>query len=173
MKKTAIIFSSLTGNTKKVAQAIYESIEGERELISIEEIKHISLEKYEKIILGFWVDKGTMDSRSKKVLKQIKGKKIAFFGTLGADPDSDHGQKVYKRAVELCSKNNSFIGGFLSLGEVAPKLIEMMGKFPLNLIHPLTEERKLRLDAAKNHPDLEDLERAKEYFKNIQEEICV
>ncbi len=167
MKKTAVVYSSLTGNTKKVGEAIYEIISSEKNLYSIEEALESNLEVYDRIIIGFWVDKGSLDARVKKLLKRIKGKEVAFFGTLGAEPNSDHGKKVFERAQKRFSKNNQCVGGFLCLGQVAPKLIEMMGRFPLNIVHPLTPERKKRLEIANNHPDEKDLEDAKNYFRNL------
>ncbi len=167
MEKTIIIYSSLTGNTKKAAESICEIIGNNKNFFSVQEAENIDLTQYEKVILGFWVDKGNMDSKIRKCLKGIKGKKVGFIGTLGAEPQSAHGKKVYEKAQLLCSKENEFLGGYLCLGEVAPKLIEMMKKFPLKLIHPYTEERKARIEKANGHPNNEDFENIKKYFKDI------
>lgn len=168
MKKTILIYSSLTGNTKKVGEAIFEAIPGENNLIlPVEEINSVNFDDFDRIIIGFWVDKGTADSRIRKLIGKLKNKDIAFFGTLGAEPDSEHGKKVYSRVTELCSKNNNLLGGFLSLGKVSDSLVEKMGKFPLNLIHPLTPERLARIEKASTHPDEKDLNDAKEYFSSI------
>lgn len=165
--ETIVIYSSLTGNTKKVGEAIFEIIQGEKKLISIEEINSLILNNAKKIIIGFWVDKGTADARVRKLLKSIENKEVYFFGTLGADPDSDHGQKVFSKVSELCSKKNEFKGGFLCLGKVSDKLVNMMSKFPLKLVHPLTPERMARIENASSHPNLNDLKNAQEYFSNI------
>lgn len=167
MKKTILIYSSLTGNTKRVGEAIFEIIEGEKDIYSVEEVNSKMIDKYDRVILGFWVDKGTADSRIRKLIGSIKNKELAFFGTLGAEPDSEHGKKAYNKVKLLCTKNNTLIGGFLCLGKVADKLVERMGKFPLNLIHPLTPERMARIENASTHPNEKDFENAKNYFKNI------
>ena len=167
MKKTALIYSSLTGNAKKVGEAIFEVIEGEKTIFSVEEVTPEMIKSYDRVIFGFWVDKGTADSRIRKLLGKTSGKEVAFFGTLGAEPDSDHGKKVYRRVTELCTKNNTLLGGFLSLGKVADKLVERMGKFPINLIHPLTPERLARIENASTHPNQQDFENAQKYFKMI------
>ena len=167
MKKTVLIYSSLTGNTKKVGEAIYDVIDGEKSIYSVEEVNSINFDDFDRVILGFWVDKGHADTRIKKLAGKLKDKEIAFFGTLGAEPDSDHGKKVYTRVSELCAKKNTFIGGFLALGKVADKLVERMGKFPLNLIHPLTPERLARIENASTHPNEQDLSDAQNFFKAI------
>lgn len=165
--KTLIIYSSLTGNTKLVGEKIYEILPNEKEIISIEKISFVDINSFDRIIFGFWVDKGTADKRTREVIKILKNKEILFFGTLGADPESDHGKTVFGRVKSLCSEYNNFLGGFLCRGKIDPKLVEKMGKFPLKLVHPLTPERLARIEEAKPHPDDKDLKDAQEFFKNI------
>lgn len=165
--KTLVAYSSLTGNTKMVAESIYDGIEGEKEIIYINEVKDFNTEDFDTIVVGYWVDKGGMDARAKKFVNSISNKNIASFGTLGADPESDHGKKVLQKAEDICSKSNKYLGGFLTRGKIDPKLVEKMGKFPLKLVHPLTPERLARIEAAKPHPTPEDLENAKTFFANL------
>jgi len=49
--KTLVTYFSQTGNTKKVADAIYEAIEGEKEIKPVNEVE--SLEDYGIICLEF------------------------------------------------------------------------------------------------------------------------
>lgn len=167
MKKTLVTYSSLTGNTKQVAEKIFEIIEGEKEFISLNNISDININDFTRIVVGFWVDKGTADKRTREFIKKLSGKEIAYFGTLGAAPDSKHGNDVNERVTALCSDKNIFLGGFLCRGKIDPKLVEKMGKFPLKLIHPLTPERLQRIEEAKSHPDTKDFENAQQYFKQI------
>lgn len=167
MKKTLVTYSSLTGNTKQVAEKIFEIIEGEKELISLNNISDININDFTRIVVGFWVDKGTADKRTREFIKKLSGKDIAYFGTLGAAPDSKHGNDVNERVTALCSDKNIFLGGFLCRGKIDPKLVEKMGKFPLKLIHPLTPERLQRIEEAKSHPDTKDFKNAQQYFKQI------
>lgn len=164
---TLVVYSSLTGNTKMVAGRIYEIIEGEKRIISLNDIKEINVDDFDRFVIGFWVDKGTANKKTREFIKKLSQKEIAFFGTLGADPESDHGRKVVERVSELCSKNNTLIGKFLCRGKIDPKLVERMGKFPLKLVHPLTPERLKRIEDAKPHPNEEDFKNAENYFKDI------
>ena len=165
--RTLVVYSSLTGNTRMVAEAIYSAIDGEKEILSLRDNKDIDVDYFDRVIVGFWVDKGSADSLSKKFMKTLEGKEVAYFGTLGADPDSPHGDKVRERVKNLFSSTNTYLGGFLSRGKIDPKLVEKMGKFPLKLVHPLTPERLKRIEDAKPHPNEEDLENAKKYFRSI------
>lgn len=165
--KTLVAYSSLTGNTKMVAESVFEIVPGEKEIISLIDISKINIDEFDRIIVGYWVDKGTADARAKKFIKSLKNKEIAYIGTLGADPLSDHGNDVRKRVDTLCSENNKLIGGFLCRGKIDPKLVEKMGRFPLKLVHPLTPERLQRIEDAKPHPTKEDLENTQKYFLSI------
>lgn len=166
MGKTLVTYSSLTGNTKMVAESIFEVIEGEKDLVSLNDIATVDINNYDTFIVGYWVDKGSADGRAKRFFKQLSGKKVIPFGTLGADPDSDHGRKVHERVAKLC-EGNTVLGSYLCRGKIDPKLVEKMGKFPLKLVHPLTPERLKRIEDAKPHPTKEDLVEAQEYFKKI------
>lgn len=165
--KTLVAYSTLTGNTKMVGEKIFEIIKGEKEIVSLNNIDSVNLAEYNPIIVGYWVDKGTADSRTRKFIKKLQGKDVAYFGTLGADPLSDHGKKVQERVEKLCSENNNFLGGFLCRGKIDPKLVEKMGKFPLKLVHPLTPERLKRIEDAKPHPNAEDFQNAQKYFDEL------
>ena len=165
--KTLVAYSTLTGNTKMVAESIFDIIKGEKEIIRLNDAKDLNPDEFDTIIVGYWVDKGGIDKVAKKFLKSFSNKKLAVFGTLGAKPDSDHGKKVSAKVDEFCSKNNQYLGGFMCQGKVDPKLIEKMGKFPMNLVHPLTPERLARLEEAKKHPNEADLKNAQNHFSNL------
>ena len=130
--RTLVVYSSLTGNTKAVGEKIFEIIEGEKNIVSIDDIKNVNIDNFQKIIIGFWVDKGSADKKTRDFIKSFSNKKVGYFGTLGADPESKHGNDVRERVSKLCSEKNTLIGGFLCRGKIDPKLVEKMGKFPLN-----------------------------------------
>ncbi|HHQ8779924.1 TPA: flavodoxin family protein, partial [Clostridioides difficile] len=55
--KSLILYSSLTGNTKKIACSIYEAIQGKKEIKNISELvdDSIDYENYDIVFLGYWV----------------------------------------------------------------------------------------------------------------------
>ena len=61
--KKLVIFSTLTGNTEKIANAIFSVIEGEKELLNVKDSDKINPDDYDKIIVGYWVDKGDADEK--------------------------------------------------------------------------------------------------------------
>ena len=58
--KTLVIYSSLTGNTKKLAQAIANEME-DTEIISVDEFRVSMMDNFDFFMIGYWVDKGVCD----------------------------------------------------------------------------------------------------------------
>lgn len=162
--KVLVVYSSLTGNTKMVAQAIAEELRGT--LAAVEEMPDAS--GYDLTAVGFWVDKGTADAKSAAYLKTLIGRKVALFATLGADSASEHARQSLENAAALLDASNVVVGRFICRGKVDPKLIEKMAKlFPEGNPHGMNEERRARHQAASTHPDAQDLAAAKHAFAAI------
>lgn len=167
--KILLTYSSKTGNTKKVADAIYEVMPENTIYTSIND--DIDLNEFDIVIVGFWVDKGLPNAEAKEFIEKLGGKKVGVFGTLGAYPDSDHAKDTLKRTRELLEPQNKVIGEFLCQGAVDPKLIEMFKKFPKGHPHYLDEARKKRHREASKHPNEEDFNDAKQAFEEIISKI--
>lgn len=165
--KTLIAYSTISGNTKAVCEKIYEALNIEKEIVNIKDIKNITIDDFENIILGFWCDKGTMDKNSLEFLANLKNKNLYFLGTLGARPESDHWKSVKENAIKLCSENNNFKGGLLIWGRISQAMMDLMSKFPEGHPHAPTPERVARWKAASTHPDEEDFKKSQEYFSNL------
>lgn len=166
--KILVTYSSWTGNTKKVAKAIYEEIGGDLKPMSEVE----SWEEYDFLALGFFVDKGFAGDEAKAFMEKIRGKKVGLFATLGAYPDGDHAKNVMQRGRELMNENkNTLLCEFICQGAIDPKLIERMRKMAIQqgdkAVHPITPEREQRWKDAASHPDKMDLQNAKKAFSNI------
>ena len=65
-----VVYNSLTGNTKLLADTIREVLPCDNDNNDI-------------FFVGFWTDKGTADSKTIEYLKGLRDKKIFLFGTCG------------------------------------------------------------------------------------------
>jgi len=167
--KSMIVYSSVTGNTKMIAEAIYEvALNSE-----IYEIKNAPEPVgYDLITLAYWVDKGLPDELSKAYLEKISNTNIALFCTLGSSPDSDHAARCLTRGEALANsetKNNNVLGTYLCQGKIDPELtakrIKIIGdKY-------LTPEKEARLKEASKHPDKNDCLKAQEIFLTFLKQI--
>jgi flavodoxin len=166
--KNLIVYSSLTGNTKKVAEAVAE-VFGNAAVFSVETAPDSA--DYDLVAVGFWVDRGTADKKAQEYLKGIRGKKVALFATLGACPESEHAAQSMANAAALLEESNTIMGTFICQGKVDPRLIERFKDLPLDHPHAVTPERQARYDEAAKHPDENDLEKAKEIFSKMMDKV--
>lgn len=133
--KGLIVYSSLTGNTEKMAQALYEglSTSGEWTLSNVKEMPDWT--GFDKVLLGGWADQGTLDKACLKYYEKIEKGKVALglFMTLGAMPDSFHGKKC-QETLELLLEGHNGLGVYLCPGFVAPALLARVEKMPESIL---------------------------------------
>lgn len=161
--KTLVVYSSRTGNTKKVAEAMAEAAPG-CALHPVESAP--AADGFDVVAVGYWVDKGMPDERARAYMDTVHHKKVVLFGTLGAWPDSEHAVDCMRRSEALVGASglgNTVLGSFLCQGKVDPKVVAAMQNMAGD-IHPMTPERQARLEEAARHPDEEDCRRAHAAF---------
>lgn len=170
--KTIVLYSTRTGNTKKVADAIASALPAGTPCVSVKEIP-ADIAAYDCVFLGFWVDRGSADKDSQEALKSLTNKHVAIFATLGADPKSEHAAESLNAAAGFLPEGVNVPGKFICQGAVDPKLIEMMYKqFPAGHPHGKSPERDaLHAEAAK-HPDAADLENAKAFAADVMAKVA-
>ena len=159
--KNLVVYSSRTGNTKKIAEAIFEVLPESKEIFMVEDAPSPGL--YDFIAIGFWVDRGTADGKAHQYMKRIKEKKVGIFGTLGAYPNSIHAREVLSSVRELLD-GNDLLGEFICQGKIDPNILD---KMPKNGVHTMTPERKTRIDEAKKHPNETDCRYAQNAFREM------
>lgn len=158
--KALVAYSSRTGNTRRVAEAIHAALDaampGGAEIHPVESAP--PPEGFGFLALGFWVDKGRADDKALGYMALVNGQQVGFFGTMGASPDSDHGQGVLADARARLA-GNDILCGFLCLGKIDPAITAAMSAH-----HPMTPERRERIDTASTHPDEADCAAAAAVF---------
>lgn len=164
--KGLIVYSSLSGNTKKIAEAIAEVTE-DSELISVKEFHTSMLANFDLFYIGYWVDKGDCDAAAQRLLAQLKEQRIVLFGTLGAAEQTDYYTMV-KQHVEAHVAHCHILGHFLCQGAVGEAVIERYRTMLAQ--HPEDEHMKQQVanyENGKSHPDEQDLANARAFAKSI------
>ncbi len=157
MKKILVSYFSLTGNTKKVAEAIFDALEEEKDLLPMEDVQEIG--KYRLIFFGFPVHSHSVPFKAEDFLKKIpQGKKIALFSTHGSITGSHLSREALEHAVVLAAKAD-VLGTFSCRGKVSSEALEVLMKSPE---HKLWAEMAA---SAHTHPDKEDLKDAIAFAK--------
>ena len=161
--KGLIIYSSKTGNTKRMAEKIYEVLKDEHQM-TIKDIRDApEVEKFDFILLGAWIDRGTLETQTRKYLEKIKNKKVGLFATLGAMPDSEHGRKVIKNLEGLLRGKES-LGQYICPGLVDPKMIEKLKGIKGVIVPKKIKEKMIDTSLKSRKATEEELEEAARYF---------
>ncbi|MGM9539236.1 flavodoxin family protein [Anaerovibrio sp.] len=168
--KSIVVVSSLTGNTLKVGDMVAYALDEHMETVKVEEMPDVS--DYDLVVVGCWVDRATADTKAQEFIKTIRNKKVAFFVTLGKEPDSEHAEVCLKNIAALFDESNELVGQFICQGAVSLKMMEIMAKkFPAGHSHAMTDERRKRMEASWSHPDKADLQAAREYFTALKKRL--
>ncbi len=153
--KVLVTYFSLTGNTEKVARAIYEVIKGEKDIVSIKEVENV--DKYDVVFCGFPVHTHSVPPIVAEFIKNIPaGKKLALFTSHGSLRGGHLAVTAIEQAVSLALKTR-VIGTFGCRGKVSQKLIDDLMTKP---------EHRAWAEAAQSadsHPDRADLEDAQDF----------
>ncbi len=153
--KVQIIYSSLTGCTKKVANAIFNGIDVEQKTIHDLKDGAPALDG-DIILLGYWGISGYPNDDMKNFLQTVKGKAVGIFCT-----DSAHARQTLEAGLNLVKENNDVIGAFVCNGAVSQGLIDGQGK---GGVHIPTEQKEIRWEMIKNHPTPAECALAAERF---------
>ncbi|MFH1078758.1 MAG: flavodoxin family protein [Pseudomonadota bacterium] len=151
--KALVTYFSKTGNTEKVAGAIYDALPVDKEIKPILDLE--KAEGYDIVFCGFPVHAHSVPGKAQPFVKGLgEGQKVAFFSTHGSLRGGQLPKQAFENAVGLAPKAK-VIGHFGCRGKVDPKIIEMLMKQQEN--KAWAEEAQ----SADTHPDQADLEDAK------------
>lgn len=173
--KILILFASLTGNTGRIAAAITEEMTKNHDvrciqIASMAEDFSKEITNSDLVGLGYWVDKGTANKEILSLKERLSGKKCFFFGTIGAQTDSEHARQCVQKVESHFSESHN-LGHFLCRGKIDPKITEMLKNLPEGHAHSMTEERLKRHEEAAKHPNEEDIENARRFANEVVKKI--
>lgn len=151
----AVVYSSRTGNTKKVAEHLAEALGAPCHSVK----DAAGAPDAADLCIGVWIDRGTADAAARKYIETLRGRRVFLYGTLGAEPDSEHGAKCIENIKALFDPSNEILGAVLVQGAIDPMIIEMFKSMPKDNVHAYTEENAARWAAAASHPDAADFDR--------------
>lgn len=156
--KAAIIYKSLTGNTKLVAEAIREALQ-EQVVYCGEPKDKIEADVY---FIGSWTDKGICCKEIAAFLNTLEDRKIAYFGTAGFSGSKEYYQAIFERVKSLAPASHEWKNCFFCQGKmpmsVRERYVAMLTEHPDDKKHAVSVKN---FDEALQHPDEDDLEAAK------------
>lgn len=163
--KIAIIYKSITGNTKNIAEAIKSVIKKEELVYFGEPTDNINADLY---IVGSWTDKGMCTKEIAEYLQKLNNTKIAYFGTAGFGGSTEYYQKLFDRIKANINDSNEILGAFFCQGKmpisVRERYVQMIQQHP--------DDKNLQVsiqnfDDALTHPDSNDIDNAKKWISTL------
>ncbi len=155
MNRWLVVYSSVTGNTKKVAEVFCEAVGGT--LVRVEEAE--TPEEYDAVAVGYWLWRGGPDLKTAAYLARLSGVNVALFETHSADNRSEHTVTAFARAAACLGKDCRVLNVFECQGQVPEATREKRAKMAANDPHAKSQGWKNSI----GHPDDADFAAAKEF----------
>ena len=152
---SAILYSSLSGNTKLLAQTIYDVIKEDCKYCG--ETKEIDADR---VYVGFWTNKGTADDKTMEFLKTLHNKEIFLFGTAGFGGSQEYFDGILQRTKQNIDAGNTVIGTYMCQGKMPISVRNRYEKLKESPNCPANIDMLIEnFDKAVSHPDQNDLDK--------------
>ena len=163
--KVLVTYISLSGNTKKIAEAIFEEIQTEKEITPLKEVDN--LEGYDLAFIGFPVHGfGPAKEAQTFLKKNAQDKKIALFVTHAMSSENEMLEGVLKKCKKPASKAD-LVSFFNCQGELA----ENTAKSLIKSNNPQMQQFGKMRDMTVGHPNAEEIESARIFAKETIEKL--
>jgi flavodoxin len=160
--KVLVTYKSLTGNTKKIAEAIYSEIKDESEIKLFQEVD--SLDGYDLIFVGCPIEFFGAGKATKRWFnKNLNGKRIALFCTHGA-PEFAPGVPMWTDALKAAASDAGaeIVNFFNCQGELSQEVLDMMSADEDSYVRKLASFGR---DGTIGQPDETRVEKAQKFAR--------
>jgi flavodoxin len=163
--KVLVAYLSKTGNTKKVAEAIFQEISDEKEMKPIDKVN--SIEGYDVAFLGFPIHGMGPDKKEEELLKKycVNRRNVALFITHMA-PEGVGELPAWLDKFRQAACGANIVDMFDCQGQVAK---------PIKLFMLMSPDAKLRSwakqDNSRGQPDEARLDRARAFSRNVMKKL--
>ncbi len=175
--KVLIAFYSETGNTEKIARAIYEeaSRDHEAHLKRAEEVTEETLNDYDLVFLGSPSHSTDLATPVKRILNALPNSpnfKLAGFFTHGCPSEGD----FFDTWASKCSssfrkaskeKQIDFRGNYHCQGGMSRPVEDVMGRYFTEKGVVTADVWNEYIEELRKHPNHEDLQKAKEFARRV------
>ena len=148
----AIVYSSPTGNTALLAQAVREALpQAECRYFGGPDDQALSAER---IYVGFWTDKGTCDEQTARFLERLTDQQVFLFGTAGFGGAAAYFDQILGRVQEKLGPAVQVVGTYMCQGKMPPAVRR---RYEAMEDSPRRAAMLENFDRAVSHPDEQDL----------------
>lgn len=158
----SVVYSSKTGNTRMLAEAIRSFLPNENCTYMGEPSSQALVA--DRIYVGFWTDKGTCDPETAAFLSELTKQEVFLFGTAGFGGSAEYFEKILAEVKQKLGPQVRLIGTYMCQGKMPQgvrRRYEAMEESP---------RRQMLLDnfdRALSHPDEADLQYLKDALQMV------
>jgi flavodoxin len=158
--KALVAYMSKTGNTQKVAQAIYEALDCEKEIMPVAEV--VDIGGYDLSFLGFPVQRFGPDPKAVSFLRKLcqPGKNVALFITHAA-PEGEAALAGWLDGFRNAAAGANIVGLFDCQGQLG-KMIKFIMWIMGGELRAMAKR-----DNSQGQPNAARLERAQAYAREM------
>jgi flavodoxin len=157
--KTLVTYVSQTGNTKKVAEAVFEELQDEKDIKELSELD--GLDGCDLYFIGFPIAAFGPNPVAKEFLeKHAEGKKLAMFVT-HASPEDEEELQPWLENCRQAAAGADIVAFFDCQGEFDPNIADLL----LKSDDPKLQEFGRRAPETKGQPDETRLQLAREWAR--------
>ena len=159
--KTLVTYYSDTGNTRKVAEAIFGEVGGEKEIKDMGGVE--SIEGYDLTFVGFPIHAFAPPGPVKLFLQdKCKGRRVALFMTHAQREDFDE-LDGWLETCRNAAEGAEVVGAFSCQGEIQESILEVMSSNE----DPYMQKLARGASTSKGQPDESRLERARSFAREV------
>jgi flavodoxin len=163
--RVLVAYFSQTGNTKKVAEAIYGEIPDDKQIKQLAEVE--SLEAYDLALIGFPIMAFGPAKPGKDFLEaHAAGKQVALF-TTHASPEDHEALPEWLAKCEQAAAGSDLLGSFNCQGELSQAVADLLMKSDDPELRSFAEARAETL----GQPDETRLDRARAFAREMLEKV--
>ena len=168
--KTQVLYKSRTGNTEKLAKAIFEAIPGKNKDIAAFQ-GQTDYDMGDLYFIGFWTDRGSASMDVLDYLGSLQGKRIALFGTCGMGQSPEYYKKIEENIRVFIEDDNEYMGAYICQGKMPMAVREKYMNMKNAQNKKQVEAMIQNFDMAMLHPGEQDLQGARKFVKEVFEKI--
>jgi len=163
--KVLVAYMSKTGNTRKVAEAMFEVITDDKEMKPIDEVE--SIEGYDVTFLGFPIHMDGPDKKAARILEKhcVDGRNVVLFITHAApeaSPDLPPALDKFRQAA----RHANIVDMFDCQGQLDKNTKRIMSLLPDARLRQCA-----KLDNSQGQPDMTRLDRARAFSRSVMERL--
>ena len=147
--KYAVVYSSMTNNTKKLAETIKNKVGAEYCGKPSDEALSADV-----VFVGFWATRNSCGADIQAFMQKLSNKKVFLFGTAGYNDTQEYFEEILTNAKEYIPTSNEIIGTYICQGEVTDAMQELIKE----VMPEKYELIKDKLASSVNHPNQTDLD---------------